>query len=148
MVSLLSASEAQWQAWAQEIDRYTHRLWLKHELAEVDRELLALESGLEPIVIEHLLAAQFSRVEYDLYLHTHHWAEIRCVSLQGAGWICNRCREEATQVYHIAEKGAYRLLFGETPEVLEVLCRACHEAEHQGKRGFGPIGDILRMIIF
>lgn len=77
------------------------------------------------------------RLDYDWYLGTDHWRNLRAKKLEDVEYQCERCGEFARrnvrrgwsllQVHHRTYE---RMPFRERLEDLEVLCAACHAAEH------------------
>lgn len=68
------------------------------------------------------------RADYKRYLKSRIWAAIRGAAIHRAGGKCEHCRgTEQLHVHH----AKYPQVFGtETPEMLRVLCDACHAEEH------------------
>jgi 5-methylcytosine-specific restriction endonuclease McrA len=69
---------------------------------------------------------------YSIYLKSDYWRKLRSDKLDSIGNKCERCGTTKTlQVHH---KTYYRngedILYHETLDDLECLCRACHEKEH------------------
>lgn len=72
---------------------------------------------------------------YLKYLKSKAWAQIKLDIIQTRGAKCERCGQERKQfrylhVHHLT----YERLFKEEPEDLEILCAACHRAEHGIKK--------------
>lgn len=67
---------------------------------------------------------------YEDYLQSNHWRWRRRRALWLAEGQCQRCFDHKhLQVHHVTED-AYKRRGCEEDSDLEVLCRACHEAEH------------------
>jgi len=66
---------------------------------------------------------------YYAYLSSSAWQRKRVVVLNRAGYRCERCTSDA-QPLHVHHK-TYERLGDELPEDLTVLCKKCHEKEHQ-----------------
>jgi len=65
--------------------------------------------------------------EYEAYLKSDKWAQIKLDIIQIRGEKCERCGEkEELHLHHLT----YKRLFAEMPEDLELICRDCHKAEH------------------
>jgi hypothetical protein len=68
--------------------------------------------------------------EYREYLKSRHWTQRRKLAIEQAGGKCNRCGATSfLQVHHLS----YERLYMERKKDLEVLCRGCHENEHEGQ---------------
>jgi 5-methylcytosine-specific restriction endonuclease McrA len=72
---------------------------------------------------------------YSIYLNSNYWQRLRAEKLDSVGHKCERCGTTKTlQVHH---KTYYRngedILYHETLDDLECLCRACHEQHHHIK---------------
>ena len=62
------------------------------------------------------------------YLLSKEWADIRNDIFQIRGRACERCGcEHSLQVHHLT----YDNWMKEEPEDLEILCKLCHEKEHE-----------------
>ena len=66
--------------------------------------------------------------EYKAYLKSSQWRAIRGAALLRADWTCSVCR--ATDYLHVHHKSYPEVLGTETPDMLQVLCDACHAEEH------------------
>ncbi len=68
------------------------------------------------------------KLEYQDYLLSEHWHELRLVVLKRDGFKCVRCPSvKLLQVHH----KLYRAKFEDSlPEDLITLCEPCHKAEH------------------
>jgi hypothetical protein len=65
---------------------------------------------------------------YEEYLCSRWWRSRRREKLKKAGWRCNKCGStKDLQVHH----KNYLRLWRERDKDLEVLCRGCHEGEHE-----------------
>lgn len=71
-----------------------------------------------------------NKTPYIKYLKSSKWKALRKEVLYKRGRICERCKEDLkgkiTDIHH----KTYENIFNESPEDLEILCRACHEKEH------------------
>jgi hypothetical protein len=68
-----------------------------------------------------------TREEYQEYLKSEHWQEMRRTVLRDAGGRCQVCNSsERCEVHH----RTYERVGEEYPSDLIVLCRACHEKFH------------------
>lgn len=76
--------------------------------------------GLNPV-------AMLRRKEYEDYLWTDRWAELRGLALSAADGKCAGCGTDASVVHHLRYP---KKLGTETPDMLEALCAACHGARH------------------
>lgn len=71
---------------------------------------------------------------YNKYLARPHWAYIRRMAIRHAKFKCQQCQtKENLEVHHLH----YGSLGHETLEDLVVLCRSCHEEEHERLRQGG-----------
>jgi hypothetical protein len=71
------------------------------------------------------------QIQYRAYLASPLWKAKRLEALAFHGCKCNRCGEYGTDVHH----KTYERVFGnELMEDFEVLCRECHEVEHENQR--------------
>lgn len=72
---------------------------------------------------------QLRALEYRTgYLNSEHWKIVRRQALQAASYRCQHCaKSERLDVHH----RTYERLGAEEPGDLEVLCRSCHEQEHE-----------------
>ena len=67
------------------------------------------------------------RKKYKDYLASDQWAKIKIELLEYRGAFCERCgNDNFLQVHH----KTYKNVFNEEPEDLEILCKSCHEEEH------------------
>jgi len=81
----------------------------------------------KPVAPQPLKNAKW--MPYKEYLQTAWWKHRRMVAFRRAGWKCNRCKSsKKLQVHH----RSYERLGHERHRDLEVLCRVCHEGEHEG----------------
>lgn len=61
------------------------------------------------------------------YLHSEHWKMTRRAIIAKRGRYCERCHKAGSvDVHHLT----YARLGAERDEDLQVICRACHEKEH------------------
>lgn len=68
-----------------------------------------------------------SLTDYQKYLRSDHWLELRSAKLESADWKCEKCKRKSNlQVHHIS----YVRLGKELLSDLMVLCERCHEKEH------------------
>jgi hypothetical protein len=68
-----------------------------------------------------------------VYLNSNHWRRVRRRKLKEVGYKCENHgmvldRLDVHHLYYYDERGS--VLFREKMEGLQVLCRACHKAEH------------------
>lgn len=64
----------------------------------------------------------------NLYLWSRHWREIRYVKLCSVDYHCARCKHKPSyDVHHLT----YERIWHERLKDLQVLCRTCHQLEHQ-----------------
>lgn len=69
----------------------------------------------------------YKDMEYQHYLTTQHWENVRSRKLGQAGYRCEKCnRGEPLEVHHLT----YDRLGEELMDDLQVLCRICHSREH------------------
>lgn len=88
-------------------------------------------------------ASRLRSMAYLDYLNTPHWHRKREEAMRYHGAKCNRCgRQEALQVHH----KSYQNLGREKMADLEVLCRGCHENEHEGGK-LGVLDPMTREFI-
>lgn len=68
------------------------------------------------------------QMPYASYLQTRHWARMRRRALERAHFRCEGCptRSRVLDVHHLT----YARLGCELPDDLMVLCRPCHDFEH------------------
>jgi len=65
--------------------------------------------------------------EYNEYLKTKHWKDTRAKAKKRANNMCCKClTKDNLEVHHTN----YTRLYDEADDDLMVLCRACHQAEH------------------
>ena len=83
--------------------------------------------------------------EYQLYIRSEHWLELRKTAIESAEHRCQRCglpRWVAGLLYsqdlNVHHRN-YERLGSELPGDLEVLCRRCHEIETFGRSDFQRI---------
>jgi hypothetical protein len=62
----------------------------------------------------------------EVYLRSSHWSSLRKRAKKEYGEKCNRCPRAGTDVHH----KRYKYIYDVTVEDLEVVCRACHDLEH------------------
>ncbi len=68
------------------------------------------------------------RIPYSEYLQSAWWQNKRKEKLKSVNYRCNRCGSQAElQVHHLH----YRSLWKEKNNDLEVLCKTCHQVEHE-----------------
>jgi hypothetical protein len=68
---------------------------------------------------------------WQVYLKSDHWHDIRTTALENANHRCKNCGcGGPLDVDHIRYKSIYNV----TQDDLQVLCRKCHNAEHEGRR--------------
>ena len=73
-------------------------------------------------------------MDYHTYIRSWQWRERRLAAMTAAGNKCQRCGADywlgnQLEAHHLH----YNSLGHERPEDVVVLCRPCHEAEHQIK---------------
>lgn len=71
------------------------------------------------------------KTKYRIYLNSKKWRAFKKSVLKKRGNICERCKLE-TEKLDLHHK-TYARLFNELPEDVELLCRSCHEIEHDKK---------------
>lgn len=80
---------------------------------------------------------RLAALPYAEYLKSNHWLQLRSVRIRLARWTCERCGAVSRRhsidrvgsplhVHHLT----YERRGAERPTDLEVLCEACHRAEH------------------
>lgn len=67
----------------------------------------------------------------EIYLKSDHWNDLRQAALASAGFKCSSCGCGGTMDVHHER---YKSIYNVTQDDLSVLCRKCHNAEHQGKK--------------
>lgn len=81
-----------------------------------------------------------NKQQYQEYLRSDHWRDIRESKLTTAGYKCEKCGKDAIdanlEVHHLTYDRIGKERFGD----LQVLCRNCHKATHDN--GFIPIKTI------
>jgi len=83
-------------------------------------------------------------VQYQEYLQSDHWKNLRRVKLEQAGYKCSKCGSAFTlQVHHLN----YRNILDVNEKDLVVLCRYCHEKEHGIKSNARPISPNTRELL-
>lgn len=83
----------------------------------------------------------FNKEEYNNYLKSYKWKQIRMAAIIRAGYKCEHC---GSTKYLQAHHCHYRTLFNEAPWDLRVLCRECHMFVH-GLSKYNPakhLGDL------
>jgi 5-methylcytosine-specific restriction endonuclease McrA len=75
-----------------------------------------------------------SRKKYLDYLQSKEWQKVRAKVFEERGRICERCQKDLNGKIADVHHKTYKNLFNEKLEDLEVLCRPCHQLEHQDKR--------------
>lgn len=77
---------------------------------------------------------KMTAAEYQAYLQSPKWQQIRQAVMTRDGYTCQICRREATQVHH--RRYDKQTMEGETTKWLIALCGGCHRAIHfsNGKR--------------
>lgn len=69
-------------------------------------------------------------MNYREYINSPHWKKKRAEFIESVGGRCERCGStKQLQVHH----KHYRTLKRESKEDVEVLCKECHELEHEEK---------------
>lgn len=80
---------------------------------------------------------RFDSEEYDEYLQSDEWAELRDRVLERDDWLCQGCLvNEATQVHHLT----YKNVFEEFAWELKSICEDCHRRVH----GLPPIDRSIK----
>mgnify|MGYP000739796043 CR=1 FL=1 len=75
----------------------------------------------------NLYKRQKRKIEYEKYLESNHWKEIRKKALKRAGYKCQLCASnKELNVHH----NTYKNLGHEDLNDLVVLCRNCHKKFH------------------
>ena len=69
--------------------------------------------------------------EYELYLQSQEWRDIRYRVLVRDCFACRCCGAAAAQVHHLSYSAA--VMAGEDDSQLMSLCRKCHEDKHHDK---------------
>lgn len=84
------------------------------------------------------------QLQYQLYLESDHWKELRKIVLDRDGNKCTRCDSKFwLQAHH----KIYRKRFEDSvPGDLVTLCRSCHEKEHGLKHGSKPKPNTLPVV--
>lgn len=68
---------------------------------------------------------------WQVYLKSDHWSDLRKEALANAKFKCSKCECGGNlDVHHERYKSIYNV----TQDDLSVLCRKCHNAEHEGKK--------------
>lgn len=63
-----------------------------------------------------------------IYLHSHHWQDLRAWALSKQGCFCQACRQPAKTLDAHHER--YRNIFDVEVADLKILCRSCHDTKH------------------
>lgn len=71
-----------------------------------------------------------AREQYQNYLRSDHWQNLRCEAVKHWGDRCNNCNVPKVEVHHLR----YGKWFDVTIEDLLPLCDRCHEAVHASQR--------------
>lgn len=80
--------------------------------------------------IKYLKDAKCSFYQYNIYLQSEHWRNLRLIALKRDNYICQSCKQEkATEVHHLT----YKNLGNESLDELISYCRVCHEKVHEKK---------------
>ncbi|MCP4986889.1 MAG: HNH endonuclease [Colwellia sp.] len=79
------------------------------------------------------------REKYLNYLQSQEWQDKRQEVFNLRGRECERCGKDLNRKRADVHHKTYENLFKERMEDLEVLCRPCHEDEHNGKRKRGEV---------
>ena len=77
---------------------------------------------------ERVGVSKMTAAEYQAYLQSPKWQEIRQAVMSRDGGKCRGCGREATQVHH--RRYDRRTMEGETIEWLIALCGGCHRCIH------------------
>ncbi len=66
--------------------------------------------------------------QYQAYLQSEHWSNLRLKVLERDKWLCQSCmQKKATEVHHFS----YENLWNERLDELISYCRSCHEQTHR-----------------
>lgn len=69
----------------------------------------------------------YAGLDYEVYLTTLHWRNVRQRKLGEVGYRCEKCdRDKGLEVHHLT----YERLGQESLEDLQVLCPICHREAH------------------
>ena len=79
---------------------------------------------------KYLKDSKSSFYQYNIYLRSEHWRNLRLIALERDKYICQSCKQEkATEVHHLT----YNNLGNEFLDELISYCRVCHEKVHEKK---------------
>jgi 5-methylcytosine-specific restriction endonuclease McrA len=70
--------------------------------------------------------AGLRKLEYQDYMQSLAWTELREKALASAGYRCEKCGAEVREAHHIKYPKDFSM---DTVENLQALCKACHLAE-------------------
>lgn len=70
--------------------------------------------------------ATLRKLEYQDYIQSLDWTELREKALANAGYRCEKCGAEAKEAHHVSYPKDFSR---DSVENLQVLCKACHMAE-------------------
>jgi hypothetical protein len=73
-----------------------------------------------------------SKKEYDKYLNTEHWRNLRLKIAEQRNYKCEKCKKIVRKSYHIHHL-TYDNIGKEKDEDLMFLCEKCHNEIHNGK---------------
>ena len=76
------------------------------------------------------IAPTVPRVNYDRYINSPKWRRIRAIIIARDSGLCMGCGSAGNHVHHIH----YRTLGDETGAELVLLCKPCHDGEHESYR--------------
>lgn len=93
----------------------------------------AYQNNLQAFKGREFSVKQLKRMKYRAqYLATEHWRRTRMQALVHANCMCERCgRGEDEVILDVHHKPGHYFLGEEQPDDLVVLCRECHELEHE-----------------
>lgn len=79
---------------------------------------------------KYLKDSKSSFYQYNIYLLSEHWRNLRIIALERDKYICQFCKlEPATEVHHLT----YKNLGNESLDELISYCRVCHGKVHDKK---------------
>ena len=89
------------------------------------------QQGLDRGVVLRLLAGNWTRSDYQQYLRTDHWQEMKARAFDYQGGLCTLCDSPSSPQIHHRPCG-YGHLFREDVRMhLTLLCRKCHRRQHR-----------------
>lgn len=93
---------------------------LKIKLREAEAERDALRTG--------------SKLDYQAYLKSPHWKQVREGAVRRAGWRCQLCGRDGLKRELHVHHNRYKNLGREQPEDIIVLCKGCHKRHHDAEK--------------